>query len=180
MTADVAESPPESARPSQKVSRVLGNELRAVRKQRGWTRRDLLSHSDLDISLQTLATYELGTRHCTVVRLWELSEVLDEPMDQLIVRVMRGLGEWEASGLTIDLRAAAANTLANLGPLSGWAKAQLATRPPDHAPAVSLNRAALDRLAQVCGLDTAELMNRLQDQRAGLVIARPRAEDSDL
>lgn len=35
-------------------------------------------------------------------------------MDRLIVCVMQALGAWEASGQTIDLRAAAANTLAEL------------------------------------------------------------------
>jgi len=54
---------------SDEVSRVLGAELRSLRKGHGWTRRDLLERSELNIALQTLATYELGTRQCTVVRL---------------------------------------------------------------------------------------------------------------
>ncbi|MFL6122861.1 MAG: XRE family transcriptional regulator, partial [Actinophytocola sp.] len=35
--------------------RVLGDELRRLRKQRGWTRRDLNRRLQSDISLQTLA-----------------------------------------------------------------------------------------------------------------------------
>lgn len=146
---------------SRARSRALGDELSALRKDRGWTRLDLLHQAELDISPQTLATYEHGTRQCTVVRLWDLADVLDNPIDQLISRVMRRLGQWEASGVTIDLRTAAGPTLADLAPLQGWAKAQLATLPHNRVPVVTLSQAALDRLAQLCGLDTAELVHRL-------------------
>src|SRR5690606_17619059 len=41
---------------------ALGEELRLLRNRRGWTRKQLNQHLQSDISLQTLATYELGTR----------------------------------------------------------------------------------------------------------------------
>jgi transcriptional regulator with XRE-family HTH domain len=155
---------------SRKFSRVLGDEVRMLREQRGWTRKDLLRHAELDITLQTLATYELGTRQCTVVRLWELTEALEEPLEQFIVRVMQRIGEREVSGLVIDLQAAARTAVAGLGPLRAWARVELASRSDGRrAPVSSLNRAALDRLAELCRLDIVELVRRLQDRRAGLI-----------
>ena len=67
--------------------RVLGDELRRVRKQRGWTRKDLQHRLDNDISLQTLATYELGTRQCSVVRLAELCLAMDVLPHDVLARV---------------------------------------------------------------------------------------------
>lgn len=52
--------------------RILGEELRKLRTERGWTRKELGEKLQSGISLQTLATYELGTRQCSVVRLAEL------------------------------------------------------------------------------------------------------------
>lgn len=153
---------------SQMLSRVLGEELRTLRKRRGWTRRDLLKRLDLGISLQTLATYELGTRKCSVTRLWELSEALEEPMEQLVVRVMQRVGEREISVLIIDLTSAAKTTVAKLEPLRAWAKIRLSTLPDGHAPVAQLDRAALGLLAEVCGIDIADLVHRLRDRRAGL------------
>ncbi|EWM13370.1 hypothetical protein KUTG_03674 [Kutzneria sp. 744] len=57
--------------------RVLGDELRKLRKQRGWTRKVLQGKLQTEVSLQTLATYELGTRQCSVVRLAEICLALE-------------------------------------------------------------------------------------------------------
>src|SRR3981081_3049844 len=54
---------------AETYQRILGDELRKLRRQRGWTRKELNQHLQSEISLQTLATYELGTRQCSVVRL---------------------------------------------------------------------------------------------------------------
>src|SRR5947208_15792184 len=66
---------------------VLGDEIRRLRKQRGWTRKDLNGRLQSDISLQTLATYELGTRQCSVVRFVEICLALDERPHELLARV---------------------------------------------------------------------------------------------
>lgn len=156
-------------RQSETVSCALGGELRTLRNHRGWTRRDLLTRAKLPISLQTLATYELGTRQCTVTRLWELSEALEEPMDRLVMRVMQRIGEREISGLIIDLRAAARTTAINLGPLRAWARVRLNSLPGVQDPVAQLGRAALEALAELCAIDMAELVRRLRDGRVGLI-----------
>jgi len=45
---------------------VLGEELLAVRTRKGWTRRDLQRRLTFDVSVQSLATWELGSRHILV------------------------------------------------------------------------------------------------------------------
>lgn len=154
---------------SDEVSRVLGAELRSLRKGHGWTRRDLLERSELDIALQTLATYELGTRQCTVVRLVFLAEALGVPLDELVIRVMQQIGEQKVSGLIVDLRAAARTTVAELKPLRAWAKVRLRTSSESQAPFVRLGRTALESLAKVCRIDLDDLVHRLQDRRTGLI-----------
>src|SRR5256714_9428176 len=72
---------------SDLYQRVLGEELRKLRRRRGWTRKELNQHLQSDISLQTLATYELGTRQCSVVRLVELCMAMDERPQDLPGRV---------------------------------------------------------------------------------------------
>src|SRR5882672_6371061 len=74
-------NPPEGATVRLDVAtyqRVLGDEIRRLRKQRSWTRKDLNERLQSEISLQTLATYELGTRQVSVIRFVEICLALDE------------------------------------------------------------------------------------------------------
>jgi len=144
--------------------RVLGDELRRLRKQRGWTRRDLNRRLQSDISLQTLATYELGTRQCSVVRLVELCLALGEVPHELMARVhQRVFSDSPVGRIRIDLRKVVRDIRPELGPLRRWAKGKLAeSNGSQHPPEVSLDIAALERMAELCGLETVELIGRLQ------------------
>jgi transcriptional regulator with XRE-family HTH domain len=143
--------------------RVLGDELRRLRKQRGWTRRDLNRRLQSDISLQTLATYELGTRQCSVVRLVEICLALDEVPHELMARVhQRVFSESPVGRIRLDLRKIVRDTQPELLPLRRWAKGKLAEANGSHPPDVSLDISALERMAELCGLDTVELISRLR------------------
>lgn len=143
--------------------RVLGDELRRLRKQRGWTRRDLNRRLQSDISLQTLATYELGTRQCSVVRLVEICLALDEVPHELLARVhQRMFSESPVGRIRIDLRKIVRDEQPALHPLRRWAKGRLAEN-NGHQPAeVSLDIAALERMAELCRMETVELIARLR------------------
>ena len=143
--------------------RVLGDELRRLRKQRGWTRRDLNRRLQSDISLQTLATYELGTRQCSVVRLVEICLALDEVPHELMARVhQRVFSESPVGRIRLDLPKIVRDTQPELLPLRRWAKGKLAEANGSHPPDVSLDISALERMAELCGLDTVELISRLR------------------
>ena len=144
--------------------RVLGDELRRLRKQRGWTRRDLNRRLQSDISLQTLATYELGTRQCSVVRLVEICIALDEVPHELLARVhSRVFSDARVGRIRIDLRKVASDDQLALLPLRRWAKGKLAEDTNSgQVTEVSLDIAALERMAELCGLETVDLIARLR------------------
>ena len=144
--------------------RVLGDELRRLRKQRGWTRRDLNRRLQSDISLQTLATYELGTRQCSVVRLVEICIALDEVPHDLLARVhQRVFSDSPVGRIRIDLRKVVRDTQQDLLPLRRWAKGKLAeSNGGTHSTDVNLDISALERMAELCGVETVELIARLR------------------
>jgi transcriptional regulator with XRE-family HTH domain len=143
--------------------RVLGDEIRRLRKQRGWTRKDLNERLQSDISLQTLATYELGTRQVSVVRLVEICRALDELPHELLARVHeRVFTDVPVGRIRVDLRKVVRDRQPELLPLRRWAAGRLAAE-PGHQPAeVHLDIAALERMAELCGLETVDLIGRLR------------------
>ena len=143
--------------------RVLGDEIRSLRKQRGWTRKELNKRLQTEISLQTLATYELGTRQCSVVRLVEICHALDVPAHELLARVHeRFFGDTPAGHLTFNLALVAATDNPRLAPLRRWAAGRLHVLPPGASPEVHLDLAALDNMAQLCQLPAVELIRILR------------------
>ena len=186
---------------AEHYQRVLGDELRKLRRGRGWTRKELNAHLQSEISLQTLATYELGTRQCSVVRLVELCVAMDELPQDLLAKVHSRVFTEEPGRVRVDLRRVVEEAGPELTPLRRWAEGRLrqngvalpgsAARPgsasaarasaPGPAPVVpgtsstpsqpasapnadevSFDFAALERMAELCGLPTAELVSHLR------------------
>jgi transcriptional regulator with XRE-family HTH domain len=149
--------------------RVLGDEIRRLRKQRGWTRKELNDRLQSDISLQTLATYELGTRQCSVVRFVEICLALDEHPHELLARVHeRVFTDAPVGRIRIDLRKVARDRAPELLPLRRWASGRLAAE-SGHGVEVHLDIAALERMAELCGLETVDLINRLRNLGASAI-----------
>lgn len=148
---------------------VLGEELRELRKSQGWTRKELSERLGSEISQQTLATYELGTRHCSVVRLVELCLAMDEQPQKLLARVQRKLFPEQPGGVRVSLRALAALDSEELAPLRGWSQGKLrqasSTSDDAAADAVLLDAQAIHWLAQLCGMDVTQLTTRLRELR---------------
>ncbi|SDG22669.1 Helix-turn-helix domain-containing protein [Lentzea fradiae] len=143
--------------------RVLGDEIRSLRKQRGWTRKELNKRLQTEISLQTLATYELGTRQCSVVRLVEICHALDVPAHEVLARVHeRFFGDAPAGHLTLSLAAVAVSENPRLLPLKRWAAGRLHALAPGASPEIHLDLPALENMAQLCQLPTVELIRTLR------------------
>jgi transcriptional regulator with XRE-family HTH domain len=142
--------------------RVLGDEIRTLRKRRGWTRKNLNDRLQRDISLQTLATYELGTRQISVVRLVEICDALDELPHELLARVHeRVFTNAPVGRIRIDLRKIVRDAAPDLLPLRRWASGKLAQQ-PEADWEVQLDIAALEHMAQLCGVATVDLIARLR------------------
>lgn len=139
--------------------RTLGDELRKLRTRRGWTRKELGERLQSGISLQTLATYELGTRQCSVVRLAELCLAMDELPQDLLARVHNRLFGPEGSQVRVDLAEVIADEQPELLPLRRWASGRLAA---GGSADVRFDRATLEQLAALCELRTEELLRRLR------------------
>ncbi len=148
--------------------RVLGDELRAVRRAKGWIREDVAPRIQEGVSLQTLASWELGQRHINVVRFVATCLTLEaSPMDVLHRTWDRVFGDSQDAWV-VDLNAAARLPASDLAPLRSWARSRLAELPYKQATIARLPPAAIEPLAYLCGLDEVELVRRLL--RAG---ARP-------
>jgi transcriptional regulator with XRE-family HTH domain len=156
--------------------RFLGDELRAARKRGGWTRRDVIDRLGYALSMQTMSTYERGTRACSVVRLWQLGVALDEPAGVLLARAAQRMIERDRVGVEIDLRAAAkVPDHGWLSSLRAWARVRLRNAVDGAARTTFLDEAALETLAPVCGLTVDGLLTRLH--RARLVRDHTRSTD---
>jgi len=149
---------------TDEYQRILGDELRKVRRGRGWTRKELNRHLVADISLQTLATYELGTRQCSVVRLVELCMAMDEPPADLVARVHRRVFVEQPGRLLVNLGEVAVNADPRLWPMRRWAADRLAKAGPAAPREIYLDLPALERMAELCELETVDLMGRLHTQ----------------
>ncbi len=147
---------------AEEYQRILGDELRKLRRSRGWTRKELNQHLQSEISLQTLATYELGTRQCSVVRLVELCVAMDELPQDLLAKVHRRVFLDEPGRVRVDLRKVVADAPADLMPLRRWAEDRLRQSGEHGGGEVALDLPALERMAELCRLPTVELIARLR------------------
>ncbi|MGW5053383.1 helix-turn-helix domain-containing protein [Actinokineospora sp. NPDC004072] len=142
--------------------RALGRELRRLRLRRKWTRAQLVQRLPGELSAQALASYETGTRSCTVVRFVELCGALDASPHDLLERVHRRiLNEEFPAALRVDLHKLAADERPELVPARRWAAAEVSR----HATAVrELDYPALESLASLCGLPVVELIRMLRSE----------------
>ncbi|WP_216206974.1 helix-turn-helix domain-containing protein [Amycolatopsis aidingensis] len=152
---------PTSLCSSETYCRALGDELRRLRRRREWTRKDLQKRLRSNISLQTLATYELGTRHCSVVRLIELCLALDEQPETLIAKVHRRVFPDNPGCIRVSLTHVVADSQPELLPLRRWAENQLRQHKPSGSDEVLLSLAAIECMAELCAIPAADLTAHL-------------------
>ncbi|MPZ00046.1 MAG: helix-turn-helix domain-containing protein [Actinophytocola sp.] len=148
---------------SEHYQRLLGNELRTLRKSRGWTRKQLNARLQSTISLQTLATYEHGTRQCSVVRFAEICLALGEEPHDVLARVDRRMFTTAADEIRIDLSKIAESTEPTLAPLRRWAADRLRETDPASGSEITLTNAAVERMAELCGTTSVELLSHLRE-----------------
>lgn len=156
---------------------TLGDELRRTRKQRGWSRKQLLDHMESQISIQTVATYESGRRQCSVARLVEICRAMDVYAHDLLARVHQRAEMDMSKSLVLDLNQIVGDRQPELAPLRRWAHQRLVHADGATTPAVPLDRTALKLMAELCGMTTLDLIRRLRQ----LVPSGPRTgfRDSD-
>jgi transcriptional regulator with XRE-family HTH domain len=72
----------------QRFRRAIGEALRATRRQRGLTLRDVADLSERRFKPSALGGYERGERAISLERFWELAGVYSVPADRLLGEVL--------------------------------------------------------------------------------------------
>ncbi|MPZ84700.1 MAG: helix-turn-helix domain-containing protein [Actinophytocola sp.] len=139
---------------------ALGDELRRARERRGWTRQDLVDRLGADISTNTLATYEFGTRGMGLARLFHLCLALDVRPRDLVERAWdRVVGS--DTFVYVDLARLARTTAERLRPLRPWAQLRVDELSDGDRTEVPFIADALDSMAALCRIDRVELVDEL-------------------
>lgn len=143
------------------LTHLLGDELRQARRHRHWSRKDLRGRLTHRVSLPALASYELGTRQCSVNRFVELCEALETAAPDLLARALRRLtSATHAGGLHVDLRPVIGDNSRKLCVFRRWAEQRLAATVGSDT-GVHLAAPAVERLAELCGVTTPDLVATL-------------------
>jgi len=142
---------------------ALGAELRRLRRARGWTRRDVVAHLSMSISLQTLASWEHGTRAISMARFVELCVTLGERPHIVLERIDDAVLRGDDTAIRMDLASVVGLARPELGPLRQWAAARL----DEGGTAIMLPAAAVDRLAQLCDVPSDRLRVELAHASGG-------------
>lgn len=156
----------------QAISKALGEELRRVRDTVGLTRAEVVERATADIHARTYATYEHGTRQCTVARLVDICAALGVGAPEVLeLALQRARLHLQTIGLQVDLHAVLRDTSAELKGLRSWAHNRLAAN-LDSPGIARLTVPALQELAVCVGISRTELVRQLITFTPGAV--RPR------
>jgi transcriptional regulator with XRE-family HTH domain len=144
---------------AQRFQEALGDQLRQARSNLRLTRQDVLQRLGLGLSAQTLASYELGNRRISVIRLIELADVLGVSALELLARGLRRVSRVEppVSVLRVDLAAVVRDRTPELAPLRRWALSRLQSLPDRADTVVRLEPGAVRYLAEICAVDPGDL-----------------------
>lgn len=144
---------------AQRFQEALGDQLRQARSNLRLTRQEVLQQLGLGLSAQTLASYELGNRRISVIRLIELADVLGVSALELLARGLRRASRVEPpmSALRVDLAAVVHDRTPELAPLRRWARTWLESREDRPDTVVRLEPAAVQSLAEICAVEPGDL-----------------------
>jgi transcriptional regulator with XRE-family HTH domain len=151
------ELPPELL--DDAIARAVGDELRRVREARGLSRLEFVAMLPSGIGDRTVLSYEHGTRQLTLLRLAELSWVLDVDAPLVYSRgIQRARILTEKLTLAVDLKAFLRDERMQFKPLAQWAKNLLNKHPND---VVELEPVVVQHLASSIGCTHSELSTHL-------------------
>ncbi|WP_245931754.1 helix-turn-helix transcriptional regulator [Actinokineospora auranticolor] len=152
--------------------RAIGHQLRTARENLGWSRQQLVAKLETGVHAQTVATYELAIRQCSIGRFVAICEALGLNAPYVLETAIR-LAEADPHHMVcaVDLRAVVRDRDPALEPMRRWARTQL-TRDPD-SPVVQLEPKLVAELAMFCGLSQADLFNRITGRSAARELDQP-------
>ncbi|WP_353650665.1 helix-turn-helix transcriptional regulator [Nakamurella sp. A5-74] len=155
----MADGPPTTQH-ADRFDAALLDQLRAARRCRGWTQRDLAGNTNGLVSKSALAGYELGQRTLRMPVAWILAQALGEKLSALISRAEVSIRAQEPV-VRLHVRRVLNSTDQKIAVVRTW----LHTRyPRDVAAAIrlSLTEQAVQALATRMQITVGECRERLQ------------------
>ena len=152
-------------------ARMIGERLRAIRRQRGWSLRDAEQASHSEFSASALGTYERGERSLSVERLHRLAGLYRVPVDRLLPE-QQGWAGGEAQAepapppddVVIDLTALDGHTEeAELEPLRRYVGVIQGERQDWNGRLLSMRRGDLRVIARLTGTDLDHTRRHLDE-----------------
>jgi transcriptional regulator with XRE-family HTH domain len=141
------------------IARAVGTELRKVRDSQRLTRAEVAERLPSGVSVQTIANYEYGIRHCTLVRFVEICEALEVPSGELLgLALQRAEISLDTNAVHVDLGLIANDNRARSA-LRKWARNRL-IKTPD-VTVTRLDPATVDELATFFDIDRREFVRYL-------------------
>lgn len=149
-----------------RLAKYLGDELRSARKAREWNRKELRDQLILgggDLCVQTLASYELGTRNIQVRRLVQIALTVNAAPQELFHRAFdRTFGDSGRANVEVQLSALAHTHHPHLSRLRQWADARHRQTGYDPAARIRLDTLAVQTMAAFSEVDPTELIAALR------------------
>ena len=151
---------------SNDYARLIGERLRAIRRQRGWSLRDAADASGSQFSPSAIGTYERGERGLSIERLHRLAQLYRVPVDRLLPEEGAVRADEDTSGrgddITIDLTALETHrTEPSLAALQRYVVVIQSERQDWNGRMLSMRRGDLRTLARMAGGDLEETRRRL-------------------
>lgn len=139
-------------------ARILGQEIRRVREERGWTRADLVKQLPSGIGDRALLSYEHGTRALTIARFLEICRALGVAAAEVLDNSLEKARDLRAFSLRVDLRAVLRDQRAEFEAVRLWARRRLEGNPNAE---VQLAPVTVREMAALLGFSHATLAGYL-------------------
>ena len=151
---------------SSDYARLIGERLRAIRRQRGWSLRDAADASGSQFSPSAIGTYERGERGLSIERLHRLALLYRVPVDRLLPEDQGSMRSDDdgapADNVVIDLVALEAHRAEPaLGALQRYVAVIQGERQDWNGRMLSMRRGDLRTLARMTGGDLEETRRHL-------------------
>src|SRR2546430_8078839 len=151
----------DSGRTDQMIARAVGEELKRARNTAGWTRDEVVERIHSEIQPRTIATYEHGTRQCTIARFVEICGCLGvAASDVLDLAQQRAEMHLQTIGIQVDLNSVVSDVETELEQLRHWASNRIAADPNGSGVAY-LTAPVVQEMATFFDLTRSELIRHL-------------------
>lgn len=147
---------------SEDFNKVVGQRLRAIRKQKGFSLHQIEDLSGTEFKASVVGAYERGERSLSVPRMKRLAEFYGVPVEELLPRTGAHRGDLADGSVTIDLLALEGGSGRNLELVEQFLKAIQLMRHDFNGKVLTIRAGDLRLLEQIIQGDEGSLKELLQ------------------